>query len=120
MSEDGVVHEIDSAETYQLDSDDFDSQGGFEGMKDREYDELVDEGEYDHIISSSLTSAAENGYTEEEIQQMTLELKERGIINFLRSYLKLNEHGETPSLRKLLLGFGFVPLSPVLLFLSDP
>lgn len=53
---------------------------------------------------------AENGYTDEEMDQYTRQLKEDGIVNFLRSYLTLTEDGEMRSLRKLLLGFGLVPV----------
>lgn len=53
---------------------------------------------------------AENGYTDEEMDQYTRQLKENGIVNFLRSYLTLTEDGEMRSLRKLLLGFGLVPV----------
>lgn len=42
---------------------------------------------------------------------MTAKLKERGLITFLRDYLKPDEQGEVASLRKLLLGFGIVPVS---------
>jgi NAD-dependent histone deacetylase SIR2 len=42
---------------------------------------------------------------------MTAKLKERGLITFLRDYLKPDEQGEVSSLRKLLLGFGIVPVS---------
>jgi NAD-dependent histone deacetylase SIR2 len=44
------------------------------------------------------------------------DLKEKGIVNFLRDYLRpIGPDGEMPSLRKLLLGLGFIPVcqSPV-------
>ena len=41
---------------------------------------------------------------------MTHELKERGLIAFLRDYLVRGEATQTPSLRKLLLGFGILPV----------
>lgn len=46
--------------------------------------------------------------------EMRHELKERGLITFLMDYLKLDDTGNTPSLRKLLLGFGIVPVIPFL------
>lgn len=42
---------------------------------------------------------------------MIHDLKEKGIINFLRAYLASGENGEMASLRKLLLGFGIIPVS---------
>ncbi len=44
------------------------------------------------------------------MRKMTQDLKERGLIIFLRDYLKLDKDGETPSLRKLLLGSGIIPV----------
>jgi hypothetical protein len=46
------------------------------------------------------------------MRKMTQDLKERGLIIFLRDYLKLDKDGETPSLRKLLLGSGIIPVCP--------
>lgn len=43
---------------------------------------------------------------------MIHQLKEQGIINFLRSYLATGQDGELASLRKLLLGFGIIPVRP--------
>ena len=40
-----VVHEIKSGETYQIDSDEYDSDGGLDDVEEEEYDKLVDEGE---------------------------------------------------------------------------
>ena len=38
------------------------------------------------------------------------DLKEKGIINFLRSYLATGKDGQLASLRKLLIGLGIVPV----------
>ncbi|GFZ47915.1 Hydrolase acting on carbon-nitrogen bonds, other than peptide bonds in linear amides [Saitozyma sp. JCM 24511] len=99
MSDGSLVHEITPAETYQIDSDEYDSEAGIDDLGDEEYDRLVEE--------------AETGFTEEEVAQMTAKLKERGLITFLRDYLKPDEQGEVASLRKLLLGFGIVPPAPL-------
>ncbi|CAD6564613.1 MAG: NAD-dependent histone deacetylase sir2 [Tremellales sp. Tagirdzhanova-0007] len=96
MSDGALLHEITPGETYQLDSDEF-SEEEPESLGDEEYDGLVDE--------------AESGYTDEDMRQMTHELKERGLIAFLRDYLVRGEATQTPSLRKLLLGFGILPPS---------
>ncbi|OXG14401.1 NAD-dependent histone deacetylase SIR2 [Cryptococcus neoformans Tu259-1] len=89
------AQEIRPGDTYQIDSEEYDS--------DQERDNLTD-GEYYRLVEE-----AENGYTDEEMDQYTRQLKEDGIVNFLRSYLTLTEDGEMRSLRKLLLGFGLVP-----------
>ncbi|RSH92349.1 NAD-dependent histone deacetylase sir2 [Saitozyma podzolica] len=99
MSDGSLVHEITPAETYQIDSDEYDSEAGIDDLGDEEYDRLVEE--------------AETGFTEDEVAQMTAKLKERGLITFLRDYLKPDEQGEVASLRKLLLGFGIVPPAPL-------
>ncbi|KAL0240388.1 hypothetical protein I308_106639 [Cryptococcus tetragattii IND107] len=93
------AQEIKPGDTYQIDSEEYDSDQERDNLSDREYDKLVEE--------------AENGYTDEEMDQYTRQLKENGIINFLRSYLTLTEDGEMRSLRKLLLGFGLVPPLPL-------
>ncbi|KAK4688847.1 hypothetical protein P7C73_g1254, partial [Tremellales sp. Uapishka_1] len=96
MSDGTVAHEITPAETYQLDSDDYDSEEERDGLGDDEYERLAEE--------------AENGFTDEDMLDMTSELKEKGLIVFLRNYLvPEHEGGEVGSLRKLLLGFGIVP-----------
>ncbi|ORY20906.1 DHS-like NAD/FAD-binding domain-containing protein [Naematelia encephala] len=95
MSDGSLLHEVTPGETYQLDSEEYDS--------DEERD-LVDDDEYDHLVEE-----AENGFTEDEVLEMMADLKERGLITFLRSYLTPNEAGETASLRRLLLGFGIIP-----------
>jgi len=41
---------------------------------------------------------------------MTDRLKEQGLVTFLREYLSSSKDGETPNLRKLLLGFGVIPV----------
>lgn len=41
---------------------------------------------------------------------MTDKLKEQGLVTFLRDYLSSGKDGEPPSLRKLLLGFGVIPV----------
>jgi len=45
------------------------------------------------------------------VKAFTVQLKEKGIVNFLREYLASGEGDELASLRKLLLGFGVVPVS---------
>jgi len=44
---------------------------------------------------------------------MTATLKEVGLVTFLRNYLRKGDGNEIPSLRKLILGFGIIPVSPV-------
>jgi NAD-dependent histone deacetylase SIR2 len=56
--------------------------------------------------------SAENGFTEEEMHQMAATLKEVGLVTFLRDYLRGGDGDEIPSLRKLILGFGIIPVSP--------
>ncbi|WVR04783.1 hypothetical protein IAU60_001795 [Kwoniella sp. DSM 27419] len=88
--------EITPAETYQIDSDSYDSDQERDDLEDDEYDKLVTE--------------AENGYSDEEMRYFTRELKENGLVNFLRWYLVPQEGtSEMRSLRKLLLGFGIIP-----------
>lgn len=53
--------------------------------------------------------AAENGFTDEEVAVLTAELREKGLVNFLRDYL-LPATGAGQSLRKLLLGLGVIPV----------
>jgi hypothetical protein len=43
---------------------------------------------------------------------MIAELRERGLIRFLRDYITPDAHGRMRSLRKLLLGMGIVPVRP--------
>jgi hypothetical protein len=38
-------------------------------------------------------------------------LKEVGLVTFLRDYLRGGDGGQIPSLRKLILGFGIIPVS---------
>ncbi|WVQ98238.1 hypothetical protein IAU59_005361 [Kwoniella sp. CBS 9459] len=90
-----LAPEIIPAETYQIDSDDYDSDQERDDLEDDEYDKLVEE--------------AENGYGDDEMHAFTHQLKESGLVNFLRDYLSPNDKGETRSLRKLLLGFGIIP-----------
>ena len=45
MSDGEVVHAITPSEAYQLDSDEYDSEGEHDTLGDEEYDLLVDEGE---------------------------------------------------------------------------
>lgn len=47
---------------------------------------------------------------EEEMYAMTDQLKEQGLVTFLREFLSSSEDGATPNLRKLLLGFGVIPV----------
>ncbi|WWC86720.1 uncharacterized protein L201_001598 [Kwoniella dendrophila CBS 6074] len=91
-----LAPEITPAETYQIDSDDYDSDQERDDLEDDEYDKLVEE--------------AENGYSDEEMKQFTNQLKESGLVNFLRDYLlKHDNEGQMRSLRKLLLGYGIIP-----------
>ncbi|WVN89287.1 uncharacterized protein L203_104508 [Cryptococcus depauperatus CBS 7841] len=98
-----VTQEIKPGDTYQLDSEEYDSDQERDELSEEEYDKLVEE--------------AENGYSDEEMDAFTHQLKEAGIVNFLRNYLEPNAKGESRSIRKLLLGFGIVP--PVLLRSPD-
>ncbi|OCF30402.1 NAD-dependent histone deacetylase SIR2 [Kwoniella heveanensis BCC8398] len=95
MSGSSLAPEIIPAETYQIDSDDYDSDQERDDLEDDEYDRLVEE--------------AENGYSDEEMHAFTHQLKESGLVNFLREYLSPDETGRSRSLRKLLLGFGIIP-----------
>ncbi|WVF69606.1 hypothetical protein IAT40_004384 [Kwoniella sp. CBS 6097] len=95
MSGTALAPEIIPAETYQIDSEDYDSDQERDDLEDDEYDKLVEE--------------AENGYSDEEMHAFTHQLKESGLVNFLRDYLSLDERGQSRSLRKLLLGFGIIP-----------
>ena len=45
------------------------------------------------------------------METMTARLKEVGLVTFLRDYLTPVDD-EIPSLRKLILGFGIIPVSP--------
>lgn len=62
-------------------------------------------------FSLVLTSTAEDAFTEEEREGLIHDLKEKGIVHFLRSYLASGPDGTLASLRKLLLGLGIVPVS---------
>jgi hypothetical protein len=42
---------------------------------------------------------------------MAAALKEVGLVTFLRDYLRRGDGNEIPSLRKLILGFGIIPVS---------
>lgn len=42
---------------------------------------------------------------------MAANLKEVGLVTFLRDYLSGGDGDEIPSLRKLILGFGIIPVS---------
>ena len=46
------------------------------------------------------------------MHEMTATLKEVGLVTFLRDYLRKGDGDEIPSLRKLILGFGIIPVSP--------
>ncbi|TXT04894.1 hypothetical protein VHUM_03977 [Vanrija humicola] len=65
--------ELAPTETYQVDSEEFDSGSDAESLGDDEYEALVHE--------------AETGYTDVEADAFVTELKEQGLVNFLRSYL---------------------------------
>ena len=41
---------------------------------------------------------------------MAATLKEVGLVTFLRDYLRRGDGGQIPSLRKLILGFGIIPV----------
>jgi hypothetical protein len=45
------------------------------------------------------------------MHKMAATLKEVGLVTFLRDYLRGGDGDEIPSLRKLILGFGIVPVS---------
>ncbi|WWD00791.1 hypothetical protein V866_007726 [Kwoniella sp. B9012] len=94
-----LAPEITPAETYQIDSDEYDSDQERDDLEDDEYDKLVEE--------------AENGYSDEEMEKFIHQLKESGLVNFLRDYLSHVEDGQMRSLRKLLLGFGIIPPIPL-------
>lgn len=132
MAEESLAHEISPDETYQIDSDDYDSDQERDDLDDEEYEKLVDEGELlrmqisSHMYSIRLQMClgdqltdgclAENGYSDEEMKAFTHQLKESGLVNFLRDYLTPNENPESRSLRKLLLGFGIIPVSATIIF----
>ena len=46
------------------------------------------------------------------MHKMAANLKEVGLVTFLRDYLSRGDGDEIPSLRKLILGFGIIPVSP--------
>lgn len=54
---------------------------------------------------------ADAGYTEEETLEFVAQLKEIGLVNFLRQYLEPLDDGSRRSLRKLMLAIGAVPVS---------
>lgn len=67
------------------------------------------------MVDAKPDMVAEDGFSKEEVEEMRSRLKEVGLVTFLRDYLNLPTGGvddEMPSLRKLLLGFGIVPVSP--------
>jgi len=45
------------------------------------------------------------------MHKMAANLKEVGLVTFLRDYLSGGDGDEIPSLRKLILGFGIIPAS---------
>jgi len=45
------------------------------------------------------------------MHKMAANLKEVGLVTFLRDYLSGGDGDEIPSLRKLILGFGIIPVS---------
>lgn len=53
---------------------------------------------------------AENGFSEDETEAMVQQLKQRGLVQFLIDYLKPGTDGSIPSLRKLLLSLGVIPV----------
>lgn len=57
-----------------------------------------------------MLTAAEAGFTEDETAAMVAQLKEQGLVNFLRDYLAPRADGPVNSLRKLLLSMGIVPV----------
>jgi NAD-dependent histone deacetylase SIR2 len=52
MSDGSLVHEITPAETYQIDSDEYDSEAGIDDLGDEEYDRLVEEGGHPYTCST--------------------------------------------------------------------
>ena len=45
------------------------------------------------------------------MHKMAATLEEVGLVTFLRNYLRRGDGGQIPSLRKLILGFGIIPVS---------
>jgi NAD-dependent histone deacetylase SIR2 len=117
-----AVHEIRPDEGYDIDSDEFESEDEGDMIPDDEYDQLMEEGMFSSPPSPFLMwpyamwkldwQLAENGFTEEEMHKMAATLKEVGLVTFLRDYLRGGDGDEIPSLRKLILGFGIIPVSP--------
>ncbi|BEI87895.1 uncharacterized protein CcaverHIS019_0106130 [Cutaneotrichosporon cavernicola] len=79
---------VTPGDTYNVDSDEFSDSD--ESLAEEEYEALVQE--------------AEGGYTDDQVAELVTQLKEDGLVNFLRGYLS-----EGQSLRKLLIGLGIVP-----------
>lgn len=96
------------AETYQVDSSEFDSASDAESISDTEYNALVQEGK-SNTRRAALT-AADAGLSDEQTHALVAELKETGLVNFLRSYLAPQPDGSRQSLRMLLLALGIVPV----------
>jgi NAD-dependent histone deacetylase SIR2 len=48
MSDGPLMHEISPADTYQIDSDEYDSEQELDNLPDDEYDRLVEEGKLGH------------------------------------------------------------------------
>lgn len=111
------VHEVGPGAGYDIDSDDYDTDEERENLSPDEYERFAEEGESHRTRWSMVTAddIAENGFTPEEVDVMIDQLKEMGLVNFLRAYLTSPPNAkqeEIGSLRKLLLGIGVVPVCP--------
>lgn len=62
------------------------------------------------MLASTVLIKADAGFSEQETEGLVAQLKEIGLVNFLRAYLE-PRHGSRQSLRKLLLALGIVPVS---------
>ncbi|KAL7419294.1 NAD-dependent histone deacetylase sir2 [Cryptotrichosporon argae] len=89
---DDISSELLPAESYQIDSDAYSDSDS--GLSEDEEETLVQE--------------AEQGYSEAEIAEFLVRLREDGLHKFLRWYL-----GDGRTLRKLLLGLYVVPPKPL-------
>ena len=105
-----TLPQITPGDTYDIDSDEFDSDQEREPDEDT-YEQLLQEGAFRRGDPADGT-AYDDGYTDEEVSKLVSDLKERGLVNFLRDYLRNGaREGEEPSLRKLLLSLEVLPVS---------
>ena len=61
-------------------------------------------------VHALMMLVAENGFSEDEVESMVEQLKQRGLVQFLVDYLKPGADGSIPSLRRLLLSLGIIPV----------